>query len=54
MTLDAVEAAFLDVTLDVFRWAKADPAADFDFLLVDLLRSVFDAFVAAAFDVFLL
>lgn len=54
ITLDADEAAFFEVTFVVWRCAKAEPAADFDALLAFLLRRVFDAFEAAAFDVFLL
>jgi hypothetical protein len=50
---DAAVAAGADVCLLVFRWESAEPAADFDVLAVSEPRRVFEAFVAAAFDVFL-
>ncbi len=47
-TDDAELAAFLDVTFfGAFVCDKALPAATFDFLPVDLLLSVVDAFFAA-------
>lgn len=45
---EAAVAAFPEVTLTgAFRWDSAEPAADFDVLLVDLFLRTFDAAVAA-------
>ncbi len=46
--LEAADAAFPDVTLEgALRWDSAEPAADFEALLVDLFLRTFDAAVAA-------
>lgn len=51
---DAAEAAFLPVVFRLFRCDSALPAADFDFLLVDLPLRVFEAAFPARRPVFLL
>ncbi|WP_447731669.1 hypothetical protein [Rhodanobacter soli] len=50
--LDAAEAALPDVTLLDLNCDNADPAADLDFLLVELSLNTFDAADAARRDVF--
>jgi len=50
--LDAAEAAFPDVTLFDLNWDNADPAADLDFLLVELSLKTLEAADAARRDVF--
>jgi len=46
-TLDAAEAAFDEVSLEVFLCERALPAADLELLPVSLLESTEDAFFAA-------
>jgi hypothetical protein len=50
-TLDALEAAFFEVTLEVLLCDIAEPAADFDALPVELPLRVVEALVAALFPV---
>lgn len=48
-TLDAVDAAFFEVTLEVLLCDKADPAADLEAFPVDGFLRVLEALVAAGF-----
>jgi len=50
--LEAAEAALAEVTLLDLNCDSADPAADLDFLLLELSLRTFDAADAARFDVF--